>query len=301
MNKRTKTAAVLTSLMCLMVLLSGCAGSQDAVQTKEFSLTDVKAIMVDYDGESVTIQERDSDKIVVVEYMDKTKKAYFAQMDLAGSVLTISEGARPIGNGVHSYLEIYLPEMYHESLSLHTTDGKMVSAAALTLDRFRADTTNGELWVSDLSADQIALKSMSGKLTAKNLSARVCMVETTNADTFLEAVTGLIEYKSKGGDLTVTRGVGQGNFQVTGDGRLQITFAEVTGDISAQTKNGKITLALPDSLSFALTAATHNGSIQTSFSEGLSLTDKTASGTIGRNADVHIGLESKNGDINITR
>ena len=127
------------------------------------------------------------------------------------------------------------------------------------------------------------------------------MVETTNADTFLEAVTGLIEYKSKGGDLTVTRGVGQGNFQVTGDGRLQITFAEVTGDISAQTKNGKITLALPDSLSFALTAATHNGSIQTSFSEGLSLTDKTASGTIGRNADVHIGLESKNGDINITR
>lgn len=301
MNTRTKIAAALTSLMCLTVFLGGCSGSQGTVQTKEFSLTDVKSIVTDYDGESVTVKESDSDKIVVVEYMDKSKKSYFAQMDLSGGVLTISEGARPIGNGVHSYIEIYLPDAYHDSLSLHTTDGKILSDVALSFSSFSADTTNGELEVSNLIADNINLKSTGGKLTVKNLSAQVCTVDTTNADTLMDSITGMIEYESKGGDLTVTESIGYGNFQVTGDGSIQITFAEVTGDISAHTKNGNITLAIPDSLNFAFSATTHNGNIKTSFSDLLSVTDKTVGGTIGNNADVKIGLETKNGDINVTK
>lgn len=301
MNTRTKIVAALTSLMCLTVFLGGCSDSQGSVQTKEFSLTDVKSIMADYDGESLTVKESDSDKIVVVEYMDKSKRSYFAQMDLSGGVLTISEGARPIGNGVHSYIEIYLPDAYHDSLSLHTTDGKILSDVALTFSNFSADTTNGELEVSNFAADNINLKSTGGKLTVKNLSAQVCTVDTTNADTLIDSITGIIEYESKGGNLTVAKCIGSGNFQVTGDGSLQIAFAEVTGDISAHTKNGNITLALPDNLSFIFSATTHNGSIKTSFSESLSVTDKTAGGTIGNNANVRIGLETKNGDIDITK
>ena len=301
MNKRTKISTVLTGLICLTVFLGGCSDSQGPVQTKEFSLTDVRSIMADYDGESVTVKESDSNRIVVVEYMDKSKKSYFAKMDLSGGVLSISEGARPIGNGVHSYIEIYLPDAYQDSLSLHTTDGKISSDVALTFSSFSADTTNGELEVSNLIADKINLKSTGGKLTVKNLSTQVFTVDTTNADTRLDSITGMIEYKSKGGDLTVDEGVGSGNFKVTGDGSLKLTFAEVTGDLSAYTKNGSITLVIPDSLHFAFTATTQNGTTQTSFPELLSITEKTAGGTIGNDADVKIGLETKNGDINVTK
>lgn len=301
MNKRTKISTVLTGLICLTVFLGGCSDSQGPVQTKEFSLTDVRSIMADYDGESVTVKESDSNRIVVVEYMDKSKKSYFAKMDLSGGVLSISEGARPIGNGVHSYIEIYLPDAYQDSLSLHTTDGKISSDVALTFSSFSADTTNGELEVSNLIADKINLKSTGGKLTVKNLSTQVFTVDTTNADTLMDSITGMIEYESKGGNLTVANSIGYGDFQVTGDGSLQITFDKVTGDISAHTKNGNIALVLPDSLNFVFSATTHNGNIKTSFSETLSMTDKTAGGTIGNNPDVTIELETKNGDINVTK
>lgn len=138
-------------------------------------------------------------------------------------------------------------------------------------------------------------------MTAKNISGQICTIHTTNADAFLDSVTGMIEYESKGGDLTAAGVVGYGNFQATGDGGMEIKFADVTGTLSARTKNGRITLALPDSLDFEFTASTQNGSIDTSFSELLSMTDKTASGTIGGNAKVRIGLETKDGDINVTR
>lgn len=138
-------------------------------------------------------------------------------------------------------------------------------------------------------------------MTAKNISGQICTIRTTNGDAFLDSVTGMIVYESKGGDLTAAGVVGYGNFQVTGDGSLEIKFADVTGDLSARTKNGGITLALPDSLNFDFMAITQNGSIDTSFSELLSITDKTAGGTIGGNAKVKIGLETKNGDINVTR
>lgn len=301
MNVKSKIAITLTSIFCLSTLLGGCSGKQGPVQTKDFSLADVKSITADYDGESVTVKESDSDKIVIVEYMDKTKKSYFAKMDLLGGVLTISEGARPIGNGVHSYLEIYLPDNYQEAISIHTTDGEIVSNVTLTLGSFYADTTNGELEVANLTANTIDFKSTGGKLTAKNLSAQICAVDTTNADTFLSSVTGMIEYESKGGNLTVDGSVGNGNFQATGDGSVKITFAEVTGDITAHTKNGNIALTLPSNLHFAFTATAPSGNIQTSFSDLLSTTDKTVGGTIGNNADVKIGLETKNGNINVTK
>lgn len=301
MNKKIKFTAALLSLMYLAMVSEGCSSTQSPVQTKAFSLANVKSILVDYDGESVTVKESDSDNIVVVEYMDKIQKSYFAKIDLSGNVLTISEGARPIGNGVHASLDIYVPDTYKDSMSLHTTDGWILSDAALALSSFQADTTNGTIEISNLMADQIDLKSTGGKLTAKDITGQICTVDTTNADTYLDSITGRIGYESKGGDLTAFGCIGYGDFLVTGDGSLDITFAEVTGNISACTKNGEITLGLPDNLEFVFSAATKNGKIQTSFAELLSVTDKTAGGTIGGNADVKIGIETKNGDINVTK
>lgn len=301
MNTKTKIAVILTSLFCLSTVLGGCSDSQGPVQTKEFLLADVNSILADYDGESVTVKKSDSDKIVVVEYMNKNKKLYFAKMELLGGVLTISEGARQIGNGVESYLELYLPDTYRDALSIHTTDGKIKSDVVQTVSSFHADTTNGELELSNLTADTVDLKSTGGKLTAKNLSAQICAVDTTNGETVLDSITGTIEYESKGGNLTINGGIGNGSFQVTGDGSLELAFAEVTGDITARTKNGSIALTLPSSMSFIFSAIAPNGSIQTSFSELLSATNNTVGGTIGENATVKIGLETKNGVINVTK
>ena len=299
MNTKSKMAAVLAGIICLASLLGGCSGAQGPAQTKDFSLSEVSSIQADYDGESVTVKESDTDKITIVEYMDKTKKSYLAKIDLLGGVLTITEGARPIGNGVHSYIEIYLPGTYQNSLSIHTTDGRISSALALSLSSFHADTTNGALELSNLSADNISLASTGGNLSLKNSVSQTCAIDTTNADTHLDSVTGAITYESKGGDLIMNGASGSGDFQATGDGDMTLSFLQVSGDLSAFAKNGKIALTLPGDLNFAFSATTKDGNIQTPFSDALSSTGKTVGGTIGDRADVKIGLETKNGDIEV--
>ena len=132
-----------------------------------------------------------------------------------------------------------------------------------------------------------------------NFTAKTCAIDTTNADTNLDHITGAITYKSKGGNLTMSVVSGSGSFQATGDGNLELAFMEVTGDLSVFAKNGRIALTLPQDLNFAFSATTKDGNIQTPFLESLSFSGQKAGGTIGGRADVKIGLETKNGDIEV--
>lgn len=293
-------SAALAGILCSSALLGGCADAQGPAQTKTFSLPDVTAISVDYDGESVTVKQSDSNSIKIVEYMDKTKASYLASIQLSGGVLSITEGARPIGNGVHASLELYLPQAFQSSLSLHTTDGRISSALALTVSSFRADTTNGAIELSNLTAEDAYFASTGGEVLLQNLVATSCTVHTTNASTRMDAVTGAVTYEAKGGNLTATGVSGSGSFQASGDGSMALALTALSGDLSAYAKNGDISVTLPAGLNFMLSATTKDGKLETPFPDLFSPDGHSASGTIGANASVKIGLETKNGDISVT-
>lgn len=124
MCAKSKIKRTLACAFCFMFLMTGCSNSQqnNIIQTKDFSLANVNSIAVDYDRDSVTLKKSDTDTITVKEYMNKNKNSYFAKISLLDGVLTVTEGPRPIDNDIHSRLEIYLPEHYENSLSLHTTN-----------------------------------------------------------------------------------------------------------------------------------------------------------------------------------
>ncbi|MHB8063434.1 MAG: hypothetical protein ACYDG2_12500, partial [Ruminiclostridium sp.] len=61
------------------------------------------------------------------------------------------------------------------------------------------------------------------------------------------------------------------------------------------------TITLPNQLDFRFSATTKDGSIETSFDDQLSVTDNTAAGIIGMPSDVIIELETRNGDIRVSR
>lgn len=297
---KSKIKRTLACAFCFMFLMTGCSNSQyNIIQTKDFSLANVNSIAVDYDGDSVTLKKSETDKITVKEYMDKSKNSYFAKISLLDGVLTVTEGARPIDNDVHSRLEIYLPEHYQNSLSLHNTNGSIRSDLALSLPRLDADTTNGTIELSNMSADQAKLTSTNGSLSLKDFTAKAYTVETTNGDTTLDHVTGTIQYTSTNGALTMTDASGSGSFKSTGEGELDMAFSELSGDLSASAKNGKISLTIPQSLQFTFLAETKNGQIQTPFSKSLTLSENTAKGTVGSHPSVQIGLETKNGEIDV--
>lgn len=289
---------VVAGALCFLLLTGGCSGSQEPVVIKEFALAELNSIKIDYDGESVIIKESISEKVTVLEYLNKDRAKYFAEIDLRGGELNITEGARPIGNGVRSCLEIYVPASYRGSISVHTTDGKIQSCVALSLAQFRADTTNGAVEISNLSAQKVAASSRGGEVWLKNMNCRTCEIETTNGNVRLDNVEGAVAFHTKNGDLTARGLRGNGSFQAGGDGNLDVQFTVLSADVEARAKNGNIFLTIPGGQLFALEASSRNGSIKTPFPE-LPVEGHSVKGDVGPGAAINIMLDTGNGDIEI--
>lgn len=284
--------------------LSGC-GSQEVtiqVNTLIFDAEAFQSIRLDYDADDIHVLKSDNDKVIVKEYMNENKKRYYARTFTKNGALLITEGDRPRRASFKSYIEIYIPQNYTGSLSLHSTSGTIESEIILNLSNdFSVDTTSGAIEVSNVRAFHIKFSSTSGNLRFENIGANTIEIRTTNAKTSIKQASGVISYQSKGGNLTASGISGSGSFNASGEGPIAISFTDVTGNIFAYSKNGTLTVELPSQLAFKFSATTKNGAIDTSFADQLAITDNTAIGTVGASPEIFVKLETRNGDIKASR
>lgn len=296
------------SLTCvvfvLMGILSGCGGQKAValVNTLTFDTGDFNTLRLDYDADDIHVLESDNDKVIVKEYMNENKKSYYTRTSTQNGELLITEGERPRRSSFESYIEIYIPQDYTDSLSLHSTSGTISSEIALNLSGdFSVDTTSGVIDVSNTKASTVKATSTNGNLSFENIGTEEISIQTTNATTSMNQINGAINYQSKGGKLMASGLSGSGSFNASGEGSIDISFAEVTNSISAYSKNGTLTVTLPSEIAFKFSATTKEGSIDTSFADQLAITDNTAAGTVGASPEIAVELETRNGDIKVTR
>ncbi len=288
----------------LMGILSGCGGQKAValVNTLTFGTGDFESLRLDYDADNIHVLESDNDKVIVKEYMNENKNSYYARTGTQNGELLITEGDRPRRSSFESYIEIYIPKDYTNSLSLHSTSGTINSEISMNLTGdFSVDTTSGVIEVSNTKASTVKASSTNGSLNFENIDADEINIQTTNATTSMNRISGAISYQSKGGKLTASDLSGSGSFNASGEGSIDISFTDVTSDISAYSKNGTLTVTLPSELDFKFSATTKEGSIDTSFADLLAVTDNTAAGTVGSSPAVSIDLETRNGDIKASR
>lgn len=293
-----------TCVVFLLGILSGCGGQKATalVNTLTFDTGDFESLRLDYDADDIQVLESDNDKVIVKEYMNENKKSYYARTSTQNGELLITEGDRPRRSSFESYIELYIPQNYTDSLCLHSTSGKINSQIALNLSGdFTVDTTSGVVEVSNTKASNVKAASTNGNLTLENIDSEEISIQTTNATTSMNQINGTISYQSKGGKLTASHLYGSGSFNASGEGYIDVSFAGVTSNISAYSKNGTLTVTLPNELSFKFSATTKEGSIDTSFADQLTITDNTAVGTVGASPEITVELETRNGDIKVSR
>ena len=313
------------AIPCILLIgaLWGC-GSQKVislVNALTFDIGDFQSLRLDYDADDIHVLESESDKVVLKEYMNEDKKNYYARTAIQNGELLITEGDRPRRSSFESYIELCIPRDYSDSLALHSTSGTVDTKIPLNLSGdFSADTTSGMINVSDVKASAInitttsgtaegkgftaaALKivSTSGNLTLDTIDTDTIYIQSTNANTTIKHANGTFTYKSTGGKLAISDIAGSGSFNVSGEGSIEASFADVTGDISAYSKNGSLTFGFPSRLEFKFSATTREGAIDTSFADVLAVTDSTAAGIVGSFPTVSIELETRNGDIKVSR
>ena len=301
-----KRNLISSGCLCFLLIgmLSGC-GEQKAttlVNTLTFDAGAFESLQLDYDADDIHVLESDNTKVILKEYMNEDKKSYYAKTSTHNGDLLITEGARPRRSSFESYIEIYIPQDYTDSLSLHSTSGTIRSEIALNLSGgFCVDTTSGKMEISNTKASNIKATSTNGSLDFENIDADEITIQTTNATTSMKQINGTVNYQSKGGKLTASDLSGSGSFNASGEGSIEILFANVTSNIFAYSKNGTITITLPRGLDFIFSATTKEGSIDTSFADQLATADNTAAGTVGTAPEITVELETRNGDIKAVR
>ena len=303
--KRKTLSLICAAALLLTLALAGCSqvNTPQLANQLTFSLDGISEVTISYDEEEVTFFEGEGNDLVVKEYMTSDKKSYHAKVNEQSGSIKVSEGGKPIFKDNFSrYIEVYLPGSYQNELTVTTTNGNIdFSKVDLNLSALRVDSTSGAVQVGNATAKELHLSSTSGTLNLGNLEAETIRLETTSGNVSCEKLNGTVTYTSTSGNAEFLNAVGSGSYRADNSGKLQVTYTNVTGDLSLFNKNDSVDLILPSDLEFDFQATTKNGSISTSFQESIAINGDTTSGTVGAHPTVTVKVETKNGNIEVSQ
>ncbi|MEY8353016.1 DUF4097 family beta strand repeat-containing protein [Lachnospiraceae bacterium 54-53] len=297
-----------TVLSCMTFILSlfafaGCSNSESSQMANElrFSLKGISSLTISYDEEKVTFLESDGDDLVIKEYMTENKSSYYAKVTEHNESIRISEGGKPFFKNIFSRsIEVYLPESYHENLTVTSTDGDIdFTGMSLDLTMLRVDNSSGNVTLDHAAASDIYLSSARGTFDLGSIEANQIRLETTGGSVTCAELNGNVTYTSSSGNADIKSAIGSGSYKANNSGSLNVVYSEVNGDLFFFSKNGKITLTLPENLEFVLQATTKNGSLSTTFQQDITVDGPTAGGVVGDNPAVTVRVETNNGDIEV--
>lgn len=226
-------------------------GSPNLVFEKEIPLDGIDNILVQYDmnNNDIYLREGDADVLTIREYNELELK----EDDI--STVTVTDGRIEVRgkrrNGIEfqiklgrsgfrsviGYTEIILPASYKGQLSLMTASGDIKREAALVLEKdFEASTSSGDIMLTDVTAENILLKSSSGDIDADQLTG-VTDIGSTSGEIAVRNLVGGTKLKSSSGDIE--------SGSITGNAKLVTTSGEITvqhvdGDVSAESSSGAI-------------------------------------------------------------
>lgn len=297
------------NILRLLVLLmasfgmSACGRQQTVKLVNElvFSLEGIEDLTISYDDEDICFLESGEDHLIIREYMSRNKKSYYAKVNQKKDSIQVSEGGKPFfKSGFVRYVEVYLPDSYSQNLKVTTTDGNIdMSAMELDMNSVRVDCTSGIFKVKKAAAENIYFSSSGGSLELGSIAGGRIRIETTQGTVNCEQADGMVTYTSTSGNAKFQSVSGSGTYRAENSGKLTVIYEKVTGDLSFFNKNDDVEIQLPSGLSFRFDAVTKNGSIHTDFQEDVPAGKNSASGTVGKNPEVTVKVETKNGNIEV--
>lgn len=297
------------------------------VNTQNIDLENIDSISIKYQSDDITFYTSDTNELILKEYMNFNPDKYqLANIARGSNQIKIKGGNRNFNIGFlfpghYSKTEVYLPSKYAGILSVGTSSGNIDSDFSFSLATFEASSTSGDISVNEIYAEDITISSNSGNITFlkadgkrefSSTSGDIKVFDGTGDSNFssnsgnitIDKTNGQLKVNASSGDIQITSLSGGGDFN-TSSGNLNLEFSEDTNaindDIKISASSGNVTLKLPSALNFNFTAQTSSGDIRTFYDDGLTYNKKGnhATGTVGDNPDVTIGIKTNSGNIRI--
>lgn len=191
-----------------------------------------------------------------------------------GNILTITSEGAEYGNGLWQHrkartdLVISLPQQVKLDMDLETSNGQITADSLAFKRELKLRTTNGEIQVSSIQADNIELKSTNARIVASQTKGSM-KLDTTNGIMNVKDHQGDVKLTSTNGSLDLNHVNGSvaakttnGNIQITDvpnelkanttNGSVVVTSRTVNGDWDIETSHGSIKLAIPSTGDYTL-------------------------------------------------
>lgn len=236
---------------------------------------------------------------------------------LSGTTLTVTAAGKEYGSFLgkrRPRMDLVITVPANQKLNFDTdlTNGKMTAADLPVLQRFRAQTTNGEIQVSGLEGalelgttnGQVIASRTAGsiRLTTTNGAVQLtghrgdAVLEATNGGIKAEDVNGAVQAHTTNGSVKVN-GVAKDLKAETTNGSVEVVSRNVQGSWQVSTSHGSIDLKLPTHGDYTVSGEGSVGSIKSSL-PFTTVDKKLVNGTVG-SGKYPIHLETK-GSINIS-
>ena len=303
--KSYKTILLFILQIITLFTLSGCGKERNPklVNEQSFSLKDIEELAISYDDEEVSFFQSEGENLMIREYMSKDKKSYHAKISQNKKSIQIHEGGKPLMKGGFTrHVDVYLPGSYSKNLKVTVTDGNInMRDMHLNLNSMRVDCTSGTFELKKAVAGELYFSSTSGTLKLGSITGSQIRIETTHGEVNCEKVNGDVTYTSTSGNAEFLSASGSGTYRADNSGKLSVTYDEVTGDLFFFNKNDNVEVRLPAALSFEFEAYTKNGSVTTNFQADISVNGDLTGGTVGKDPEVTVKVETKNGNIEVRK
>lgn len=139
------------------------------------------------DGRSIIAKETDADGLSVKSH----NKMYYR---ITGSTLEIKPCVTYISNrlfnrSIEKHMQIELPSCYDYEIILSAKNTDLITKNIFSNGSLRAETVNGQIFVSNCTMDKISVSSSGGKVTAADLSCSSFSCRTSNCSAEAISVT----------------------------------------------------------------------------------------------------------------
>ena len=231
-------------------------------------VSSVKTLQIGYQAETLLLHKADDDTLTIKEYINGLSGSeYYAKVTANRFKTTIRYGRRETVNPA-TCIEIFLPDSFNGELLLSSQYGNIITDADWNVERFAAETTEGSISLSTITAPRIRLVSS------------ISLIHITRAEGFTDI------------------------HSATSSSPIQATFSSLNNIVECETLNGNIQLTLPENCGMKIDGISKRGSIHSNI-EGLSIKEKPGNvqnitGILGEKPFYNVRISTINGNISLT-
>lgn len=244
---------IASTFTLLLFVFSANLMAQTPYQTKTFTDTNLKSIVMDVSGSDIIIESWDQNSVKVEfflesksqSFMDSFNDKFETNYSMENGVVYVDLKRRSKWNFMSfnnkkMYYNVKVPKSF--TLDLRTSGGDL--AISDVIGSIEGKTSGGDIKIVDFKGIT-EVSTSGGDMDFTNVSGKID-ASTSGGDIKVQKCNGNLSFKTSGGDIDIKSADGK-IFAETSGGDIELNVPNIAEDVDLETTGGDINIRIPKS------------------------------------------------------